>query len=420
MGNTPYCHFYMLIINDLHELYVYRKEIGYMNIMFVHLRNIGGVAGGLEKVVCQFANEMVSRGHAAAIVIYDDSGKPPYYRLDERVKLINIWERRSEPRHMGLMTKMSREWARCRGQVEAWYEAYRDPYILPSLREVYEEFRPDVILNQYYTSSGFVYASKPDCPVINMFHNEPKRILNSASSREREGMEQSAMIQVLLPNFARYAKEKMPGIPCICIPNTVKPYDQIADLSIEKKKYTVLHVGRLAKDHKQQHILIQAFAQIADKYPQWNLEFWGSGNELYKKELLQLIGKMNLEHRVFLCGATHEILQKYMNADIFAFPSAYEGFPLALTEAMSAGLPVVGYRSCQACSDIIKDGKTGLLAEDGATGLAEKLDLLMGNQKMRIEMGHCARKDMERFAPEKIWNQWEQVINLVVSSKLVM
>lgn len=70
--------------------------------MFVHLRNIGGVAGGLEKVVCQFANEMVSRGHDAAIVIYDDSGKPPYYRLDERVKLINIRKRRGEPPTYGV------------------------------------------------------------------------------------------------------------------------------------------------------------------------------------------------------------------------------------------------------------------------------------------------------------------------------
>lgn len=391
-----------------------------MNIMFVHLRNIGGVAGGLEKVVCQFANEMVSRGHAAAIVIYDDSGKPPYYRLDERVKLINIRERRSEPRRMGLMTKLGREWARCRGQVEAWYETYRAPYILPSLKEVYAEFQPDVILNQYYTSSGFVYDSKPDCPVINMLHNEPERILNSASSREREGIARSAVVQVLLPNFARYIKEKMPETSCICMPNIVKPYDQMADLAEERENRIILHVGRLDKSHKQQHLLIQAFARVADKYPQWNVEFWGSGNETYKKELLQMISKMHLEHRVFLRGATHEILQKYMNADIFAFPSAYEGFGLALTEAMSAGLPVIGYKSCQACSDIIKDGETGLLAEDGVKGLAEKLDILMGDQKMRIEMGRCARKDMERFAPEKIWDQWEKVINLVVSNKLVM
>lgn len=387
--------------------------------MFVHLRNIGGVAGGLEKVVCQFANEMVSRGHAAAIVIYDDSGKQPYYRLDERVKLINIRKRRGEPPRMGFITKLSREWARCRGQVEAWYEAYRAPYILPSLKEVYEEFQPDVILNQYYTSSGFVYASKPYCPVINMLHNEPKRILSNASLHERESIARSALVQVLLPNFARYIKAELPDISCICIPNTVKLYNQMVNLGERKNDYTILHVGRLDKAHKRQHLLIQAFAQIADKYPRWNVEFWGDGSEIYKKELLQLISKMHLEHRVFLCGATHDVLQKYMHADIFAFPSAYEGFPLALTEAMSAGLPVIGYKSCQACSDIIKDGKTGLLADDGVKGLAEKLDMLMGNQKMRIEMGHFARKDMERFAPEKIWNQWEKVLDSVVSGKMV-
>lgn len=388
--------------------------------MFVHLRNIGGVAGGLEKVVCQFANEMVSRGHAAAIVIYDDSGKPPYYRLDERVKLINIWERRSEPPRMGFITKLSREWARCRGQVEAWYEAYRDPYILPSLREVYEEFRPDVILNQYYTSSGFVYASKPGCPVINMFHSEPQRILTSLSPRELQGIEHSEMVQVLLPSFKNYVKEKLPKNDCICIPNIVYPTEEKSDLFLKKKWYTILDVGRLNKEYKRPHLLIMAFAAIADKYPNWKVEFWGDGNGSYKRELQQLIDKEKLRGRVFLCGPTHDVLHKYINSDLFVFPSASEGFGLAMTEAMSAGLPVVGYRSCQACADIIKDGKNGLLAEDGIMGLAEKLDILMGNQKMRIEMGHCARKDMERFAPEKIWNQWEKVLASVVSGKMVM
>lgn len=46
-----------------------------MNIMMVHLRNIGGVAGGLERVLCQFANEMSRRGHTVSIVIYDNSGE---------------------------------------------------------------------------------------------------------------------------------------------------------------------------------------------------------------------------------------------------------------------------------------------------------------------------------------------------------
>lgn len=118
-----------------------------MNIMMVHLRNIGGIAGGLEKVLCQFSNEMARRGHTVSVVIYDDSGKDPYYSLKSGVRLINIYERRHEPKKMSFLNKTARELSRLRGHVEAWYEQYRDPFILPSLQEVYHECRPDVILN---------------------------------------------------------------------------------------------------------------------------------------------------------------------------------------------------------------------------------------------------------------------------------
>ncbi len=46
----------------------------------------------------------------------------------------------------------------------------------------------------------------------------------------------------------------------------------------------------------------------------------------------------------------------------------YEGFPLFCSEAMTAGLPIVGYKSCNAIANIIEDGKTGLLADEDSSG----------------------------------------------------
>lgn len=386
-----------------------------MNIMMVHLRNIGGVAGGLERVLCQFANEMSRRGHTVSIVIYDNSGEKPYYTVDDNVQLFNIYERRREPEQIPILIKIGREWARCRGRVEAWYERYRDPFIIPSLREVYHEFHPDVILNQYYTSSGFVYASKPDCPVINMLHNEPQRVLHNASERERTGIANSSLVQVLLPCFMEYMKKELPGTPCVWVPNIVSPVSQSVDLSVERQRYTILHVGRLAKSHKRQHLLIEAFARIADRFPQWDVQFWGDGNQDYKKELSHLISKNHLEKRVFLCGTTHDVLHKYLEADLFAFPSASEGFGLALTEAMSVGLPVVAYRSCPACADLIQDERTGLLADDGVDSLAQVLSTLMSDRALRIRLGKNAKEDMKKFSPDKIWNRWENILHSTIS-----
>jgi glycosyltransferase involved in cell wall biosynthesis len=51
-------------------------------------------------------------------------------------------------------------------------------------------------------------------------------------------------------------------------------------------------------------------------------------------------------------------------ADVFVLPSLFEGLPLALLEAMAAGLPVVGTRVCGA-ADVVVDQRTGAVVPPG-------------------------------------------------------
>lgn len=123
-----------------------------------------------------------------------------------------------------------------------------------------------------------------------------------------------------------------------------------------------------------------------------------------------MIKMKNLQDRVFLKGTSNEIPKVLQHCDIFAFPSAYEGFGLALGEAMSMGLPAVGYKRCSAVNELIQDGVNGFLCEEGSEDLAAKLDLLMGNQALRARMGQAARESMKQYAPEAIWNAWETLL----------
>ena len=79
-------------------------------------------------------------------------------------------------------------------------------------------------------------------------------------------------------------------------------------------------------------------------------------------------------------------------ADIFAFPSNSEAFGLALTEAMAAGLPAIGYKSCPAVNEIIIDGYNGFLCDDGVDDFAEKMKVLMQNEELRKQMGKMLKK----------------------------
>lgn len=379
-----------------------------MNIALVHLRDIGNVSGGLEKVMINFANEMNRRGHHVSVIVYDRTGKLPFYPIEQGVNFINLAERRCEPVRMPFLKKLSREWARTRGKKEAWYEEYRGPYIIPSLREVYEEICPDILIVQYFTSIGLVQASNPPCPVWHMFHGVPLNQLSRASANEVAAISHCALLQTLTPKYRDSVKERFPDRKVVCVPNIVPQQDEIAELEMEKGKYHIIHAGRLDLGNKRQDLLIRAFASVAEKFPDWEVYLWGDGKG--KEKLKALIQKLHMENRVFLCGTTSQIMTEYKKSDLIVFPSKNEGWGLALTEAMSCGLPAVGYKSCGAVNEIIEDGKTGYLVEDGVEPLAEAMRKLMGNQKLRVQMGQAAHESMKRFAPEKVWDTWENLL----------
>ena len=109
-----------------------------------------------------------------------------------------------------------------------------------------------------------------------------------------------------------------------------------------------------------------------------------------------------------------------LQGDIFAFPSAYEGFGLTLAEAMSVGLPGIGYKNCSAVNEIIKDGENGLLADDGVDSLAEKMRQLMSSSSLRQQLGETAHESMKQYSAENIWGQWEKLIKEVILKNKVL
>ena len=115
-------------------------------------------------------------------------------------------------------------------------------------------------------------------------------------------------------------------------------------------------------------------------------------------------------------GNAENVIDIYKKADIFAFPSAYEGFPLAMTEAMSAGLAVIAFQSCSAVNELIQSGRNGLLVKDGVEALSEGLEYLMTNREKRLAFGKQAQQDMKKYVAKKIWDQWENLMIEVVSS----
>lgn len=107
------------------------------------------------------------------------------------------------------------------------------------------------------------------------------------------------------------------------------------DLSIENK-LAYIHVGRLhtSKNHK---FLIGLFSKLYSKNPNSVLILVGDGDK--KKDIESYIHKFNLNDSVLVLGARNDVSNLLQAADIFLFPSIWEGFPMTVVEALAAGLP---------------------------------------------------------------------------------
>jgi glycosyltransferase involved in cell wall biosynthesis len=88
-----------------------------------------------------------------------------------------------------------------------------------------------------------------------------------------------------------------------------------------------------------------------------------------------------------------------------------------MTEAMSIGLPVVGFNNCAAVNELVRDGENGILCEDGVESFAKALSRLMKNKEIRIRFGRQAHEDMKAYSPDVIWQRWEELMKNLLEGK---
>ena len=392
-----------------------------MRILLANFSKMVGDTGGAAKVNVAFANEMVRRGHTVTTVYTDDREGAFFYPLDERVAAYNLQHFRGMHCTFPTALKIKREVLRAFGQRygRSVNDDFFSKYIQKNMATVLDEIQPNVIIC-FQTSSAkmLLCVLRIETPVIIMSHGDPVDLFQTHPKEELPALERCAVFQVLLPGYAERLKNYIPNVRIVSIGNVVPQYEEQADLMCEKDAYKVVVVGRMVRNHKRPHLLIEAFSKIAAEFQNWTLELWGAeDSKSYQKEMLRMIAAAGLEDRISFCGTTTEIPRVLQGADLCVAPSAYEGFSLAHTEAMSMGLPMVGYKNCVSIAELIDDGVNGLLAVDGTEALAEKMAILMRDRNLRTKMGRAARASMRVYAPEIIWGRWEALMEEVIASR---
>lgn len=385
-----------------------------MNIMLVNLARMVADSGGLAKVTCSFANEMVRRGHSVSLLFCDTKQGVFFYPMLPQVRIYNLCHHNGRdvayPKSMKLCREVLRLFSK-RNSREINDQFFRK-YFTEDMRAIIEAEHPDIVIASQPAASRMLLSElRIAVPVILMSHGDPEDYFHTYPQGEIPSVGMSCACQVLLPSFAESIKKRFPLQRVEVIGNVVPQYDKCVDLSVKKEIYKIIFIGRLVKNHKRPHLLIEAFANLAARYPQWRLELWGAeSNRAYTNTLRRMIAKRGLTGQVSLCGVSHDVSQVLIDGDIIVLPSAYEGFGLTLAEGMSMGLPGIGYQSCSAVNELIKDGRNGILCKDGAGPLGEALERMMVDQALRCRMGVAAHHDMKEYSADIVWEKWEQLI----------
>lgn len=390
-----------------------------MKILIAHFATHWvNTSGGMEKVTCQFANAMEERGHDVTIWYIGGEEGCPYFPLNEKIKTRNILFENGKqvvseklPLHLRMYREISRIFSQKKAQ--AINAEYKGRMYGKQIRKYLNAESFDVVVSCSEQSAKYLITDgKCTIPVIEMIHTDPKVDFPKLSKLEIEAISKCRILQVLTESGREIAKRYFPLMDVRVIGNVVLPAKQPANPGIEKKEHIICCVGVLSHN-KNQKILLSVWKKLAFKYKNWKIEIWGDANTAYGQELQKMIKESHLESCVQLKGKTNEIEKIYANGDIFVIPSHSEGWGLALTEAMAAGLPTVGFKTCGGVNELIKDGETGYLTEPDVESFCAALRKLMDNAKLREDMGLAGKRSISQYAPEIIWEIWENLLKSV-------
>ena len=377
-----------------------------MRILIIH-RSFA-LVGGAERVITDKANYLAKAGHQLMLVSYEQGQHPLPYELHPSVGYKDLDCR------FFTLSRFSAPW-------RIWHFLRLRRKFRRSLQATISGFKADVVVmaSDWQILIDEVLAAADAVPVVAEFHNAydyvmrnveksgsplKQRLVKAYYWQTLKHLKRCAKLVILTYADAENWRRHFDNVTVI--PNPVTCYPDVID-DVPKDKGRIIFVGRFNHE-KRIDRLIDAFAMIGVKYPQWHVDIFGDGNE--KERLKQQIQDLHLEQRVIIHNPTSAIFDEYKRSEMLVLCSEHEASPLVLVEAMACGVPCVSLDCPIGPREIIKDGETGLLAQDGdVQDLANKMEWMITHEAERLEMGRKARVSAASRKLDVVMGQWESL-----------
>ena len=360
------------------------------------------IAGGVERVLTLKANYLAEQaGYDVTVVLTDGRGKPFFYELSKRVRVVQLDIGFEELWRLSFWRKVP---VYLRKQ-----HAYKR-----KLRACLAELKPDVTVSLLRREINFLCDLTDGSKKVGELH------VNRANYRNFEAQDSNLLKRLFarfwmrslvgqLRRLDRFVvlthedEQAWPELTNIEVVPDPLPFVPMTHSSLTARR--VVAVGRYAYQ-KGFDLLLQAWAQVQRHSSEWRLDIYGDGEREPYEQLRAQLGIA--PERCSLNGPTSDVQREYQTSSLLAFSSRFEGFGMVLVEAMACGLPVVAFACPCGPKDIVSDGDDGLLVSPGdVEGLASALLRLMGDEPLRRRMGARAVEKARNYELATLGARWQ-------------
>jgi GalNAc-alpha-(1->4)-GalNAc-alpha-(1->3)-diNAcBac-PP-undecaprenol alpha-1,4-N-acetyl-D-galactosaminyltransferase len=359
--------------------------------------------GGTQRVLAATSNYWAQKGWQVTVLTYDDGSKPPFFEIHPDVRFVPMNTGRP---YAGIIRALSRNLGR-----------------IFTLRKEIVKSSPHCVIGMDDIDGirSILAMLGLRIPVVVLEQVEPAQL-----KWIKNGWVWNALRRLAFPfadyivvltqagkdYFGRRLRDKIAIIPNPVPDLSITPHkdDRLPDISASNCLVTA---GRLVRQ-KRIDLLLEAYSQIVERV---DADLIIAGDGPLREELEKLRDDLGLGSRVLFTGNLKNPWALLKDAKMFIMSSEFEGFPLALLEAMAAGLPVVSFDCPTGPGEIIRHGIDGVLVPPlDVAALAQEIERLLNDEPRRKLMAERAVEVKGRFGLDAIMGMWEDLICRLVGS----
>ena len=358
------------------------------------------IAGGIERVLTTKMNYLSDKaGYEVWVILTDGKGKNPYFPLSDKIHIVNLDLNFEELWSLSFLKKI-------------FVYLKKQRIYKKKLKEALYEIRPDITVSTLRREINFITSIKDGSRKVGEMH------VNRANYRNFEANDTNALKKIFERIWMKSLVGKLKKLDqfvvltdedrrnwheldnVTTIPNPLNVFPTIESNQSARK---VIAAGRYCYQ-KGFDLLLRAWAIVNEKHKDWHLDIYGAGKNV---EYKNLVNTLNICQNVGINPPTDNIYAKYADASIFVFSSRFEGFGMALLEAMATKLAVVSFACPCGPKDIISDGNDGVLVtNEDIQELADKICYLIENEEERKSMAENAKLKAMQYSVDNIMHRW--------------